>query len=80
MRDYILTTIRREGPISTSVLKSDLRTMASNGVEVGAVTDHAVLLVLSELLSEGLIRRDGDEWEAVRQKPRPAAVKQKTMF
>ncbi len=80
MKDYLLVTIRREGPISAAVLKSDLRTMARNGVAMGEITDHAIQRVLCELESEGLIERTADEWVAVREKLKPAKAKQTTMF
>jgi DNA-binding HxlR family transcriptional regulator len=68
MKDYLLETIRQEGPIHASVLKSDLRTLARNNIEVGCLDENLVLRTLIELEGEGLIRRTApgaNQWEAV---------------
>lgn len=68
MKDYLLDTIRQEGPIHAAVLKSDLRTLARNGVTIGSLDENKVLRTLIELEAEGLVKRTsagGNEWEAV---------------
>lgn len=82
MKEYLLETIRREGPIHAAVLKSDLRTLARVGVEIGSLDENKVLRTLVELESEGTVRRTslgGNEWEAVFV-AEPVKAKQQLMF
>jgi hypothetical protein len=82
MKDYLLATIRNEGPIHAAVLKSDLRTLAKSGVEIGTLDENKVLRTLIQLETEGTIRRTSpgaNEWEAVFVKE-PAKPKQGLMF
>lgn len=82
MKDFLLLAIQREGPIHAGVLKSDIRTMARNGVAIDDLDENRVLAVLAELEAEGMIRRTmpgGNEWEAVFA-AEPVKPKQRTMF
>jgi DNA-binding HxlR family transcriptional regulator len=82
VKEYLLETIRREGPIHAAVLKSDLRTLAKNGVEIGTLDENKVLRTLVELETEGLVRRTapgGNEWVAVFV-VEPVKPKQQLMF
>jgi hypothetical protein len=68
VKTYLLTTIRKEGPIHAAVLKSDIRTMAKAGADLGDLDENRVIRLLTELESEGTIRRTmpgGNEWEAI---------------
>jgi hypothetical protein len=82
VKEYLLETIRREGPIHAAVLKSDLRTMAKFGVVIGSLDENKVLRTLIELETEGTVRRTapgGNEWEAVFV-VEPVKAKQQLMF
>lgn len=79
MRDFLLTQIRKYGPISTAEFKSDLRCMARNGVDMGDLDENKVIRTLANLASEGLIVEVPGGWMPVfRQEPSKA--KQRTMF
>lgn len=58
MQDFCLTAIRKEGSLSAAVLKSDLRTMARAGVEMGGLDENQVIRTLTELEGLGLIRNE----------------------
>ena len=82
MKDYLLDTIRQEGPIHAAVLKSDLRTLARSGIEIGTLDENKVIRTLIELESECPVKRtspDGNEWEAVFV-AEPVKAKQQLMF
>jgi len=54
MRNYLLETIRREGPIGAAVLKSDIRTLTRSG-KVEGLDENMVFRTLAELEAAGLI-------------------------
>lgn len=74
MRDFLLTQIRKYGPISTAEFKSDLRCMARNGVDMGELDENKVIRTLQELAGEGLVKEEAGGWVAVFQK-QPAVPK-----
>jgi hypothetical protein len=76
MRNFLLFQIRKYGPISTAEFKSDLRTMARNGVEMGDLDENKVIRTLDELAADGLIKSVAGGWVAIHS-PQP---RQRTMF
>jgi len=78
MRDFLLTQIRKYGPISTAEFKSDLRCMARAGVEMGDLDENKVIRTLIVLAGEGLVKEEAGGWVAVY--PKEPAVPKGFMF
>lgn len=53
MQTWLLTAIRKEGPLMAGTLKSDCRTLTRNGVE--GLDENQVFRTLAELEAAGLI-------------------------
>jgi len=78
MRDFLLTQIRKYGPVSTAEFKSDLRCMARNGCDMGDLDENKVIRTLAALAADGLIAEAAGGWMPVfRQEPKQ---RQQTMF
>jgi hypothetical protein len=76
MRSFLLFQIRKYGPISTAEFKSDLRTMARNGIDMGDLDENKVIRTLDELAADGLIKQQAGGWVAIH----GAKQVQQTMF
>lgn len=70
MRNYLLLHIRKYGPISTAEFKSDLRTMARNGCDMGDLDENQVIRTLAALEADELIKQQAGGWVAIHD-PKP---------
>ena len=68
MREFILTTIRRE-PYTFGELWHETQVLRRNGVPDMPRVTAELVRELAEMEKEGLAERDGDLWKACRPKP-----------